>query len=61
MVNRVLSLQYDFITSEGSAPVHKADLQGPISVLDQDTGLKPALTAWKAVVLITDTNPGYLK
>ena len=30
-------------------------------VLEQDTGFKPALTAWKAVVLVADTNPAYKK
>ena len=28
------------------------------NLLDQDTRLELALTAWKAVVLATDTNPG---
>ena len=29
-----------------------------VTMLDQDTRLELALTAWKAVVLATDTNPG---
>lgn len=29
-------------------------------LLEQDTGLEPALTAWKAVVLATDTSPANL-
>ncbi len=27
--------------------------------LERDTGFKPALTAWKAVVLVADTSPAY--
>ena len=31
-----------------------------VTILDQDTRLELALTAWKAVVLATNTNPGWL-
>ena len=42
-------------------PVSISALDLNKKVLEQDTGFKPALTAWKAVVLVADTNPAYIK